>query len=80
MKQPIKPHQTQNIYLNKEQRLQGKVDWIVKDLKAWDVMCEWWASLEFGVISEQNRLNRQSKPSVHHYGVDGHIRKTQRQV
>jgi hypothetical protein len=26
MKQPIKPHQAQNIYLAKEQQLQGKVD------------------------------------------------------
>jgi hypothetical protein len=57
MKQPIKPHQAQNINLTKEQQLQGKVDWIVKDLDAWDVMCEWWTSTEFRAISEQNWLN-----------------------
>jgi hypothetical protein len=36
MKQSIKPHQTQDIYLIKEQHLQGKVAWLVKDLEAWD--------------------------------------------
>jgi hypothetical protein len=76
VKQPIKSHQTQDIYLTKEQHLQGKVAWLVKDLKAWDAMCEWWSSLEFRAISEQNSLNRQSKKSLHHYGVNGHVRKT----
>jgi hypothetical protein len=51
-----------------------------KDLKAWDTICEWWSSPEFIAISEQNWLNRQSKKSVHHYRVDGHICKTQRRV
>jgi hypothetical protein len=59
-----------DIYLTKEQQLQGKVAWLFKDPNAWDAMCEWWTSLELRAISEQNRLNRQSKPSVHHYGVD----------
>jgi hypothetical protein len=76
MKQPIMPHQTQDIYLTKKQHLQGKVAWLVKDPEAWDAMCEWWSSPVFKVISEQNRLNRQSKKFVHHYGVDGHVRKT----
>jgi hypothetical protein len=66
-----------DIYLTKEQQLQGKVDWLVKDPKAWDAMCKWWMSAEFKAISE---YNRQSKPSVHHYGMDSHIRKTQRLV
>jgi hypothetical protein len=57
MKQSIKAHQAQNIYLTKEQQLQGKVDWIVKDPKAWDTMCEWWTFTEFRAISEQNQLN-----------------------
>jgi hypothetical protein len=73
LKQLIKPHQAHDIYLTKEQQLQGKVNWLVKDPEAWDAMCEWWTSAEFRVISE---WNRQSKPSVYHYGEDGHIRKT----
>jgi hypothetical protein len=80
MKQPIKPNQMQNIYLTKEQHLQGKVAWLVKDPEAWGTMCEWWSSPEFKAISEQNRLNQQRKPSVHHYEVVGHVRKTQRWV
>jgi hypothetical protein len=53
LKQPIKPSQTHNIYLTKEQQLQRKVDWLVKDLEAWDAMCEWWMSAEFRALSEQ---------------------------
>jgi hypothetical protein len=67
MKQAIKPHQAQNIYVIKEQQLQGKVDWIVKDLEAWDTMCEWWLSMEFRAILEQNQLNQCYKLLVHHY-------------
>jgi hypothetical protein len=77
MKQSIKPNQMQHIYLTKEQHLQGKIAWLVKDLETWDTMCEWWSSPEFKAISEQNR---QRKPLVHHYGVDVHARKTQRRV
>jgi hypothetical protein len=40
MKQLIKPHQMQDIYLTKEQHRQGKVASLVKDPKAWDMMCE----------------------------------------
>jgi hypothetical protein len=53
LKQPIKPSQTHNIYLTNEQQLQRKVDWLVKDLEAWDAMCEWWTSAEFRALSEQ---------------------------
>jgi hypothetical protein len=80
LKQPIKPHQAHDIYLTKEQQLQGKVDWLVKDPEAWNAMCELLTSEEFKAISIRNRQNRQSKPSMHHYAVDGHDRKTQRQV
>jgi hypothetical protein len=38
VKQLIKPHQTQEIYLTKEQHLQEKVAWLVKDPEAWDAM------------------------------------------
>jgi hypothetical protein len=55
LKQPIKPHQAHNIYLTKEQQLQGKVDWLVKDSEAWDMMCQWWTSVEFRAISELNQ-------------------------
>jgi hypothetical protein len=47
-----------DIYLTKEQQLQGKVEWLVKDPKAWDVMCKWRTSEEFKVISVQNQQNR----------------------
>jgi hypothetical protein len=70
----------QHTYLIKEQHLQGKVAWLVKDLEAWDAMCEWWSSPEFKAISEQNWLNQQRKSLVHHYEADGHVRKTQRWV
>jgi hypothetical protein len=80
LKQLIKPHQAHDIYLTKEQQLQGMIAWLVEDPEAWDAMCEWWTSPEFRAILEQNWLNRQSKPSVHHYRVDDHVRKTQRRV
>jgi hypothetical protein len=54
----------------------GWVDWLVKDQEAWDWLCDYWASDEFRVVLEQNRMNRQSKPLVHHYSTDGHVRKT----
>jgi hypothetical protein len=40
LKQLIKPNQVNDIYLTKEWQLQGKVDWLIKDPKAWDAMCE----------------------------------------
>jgi hypothetical protein len=54
LKQPIKPNQVHDIYQTKEQQLQGKVDWLVKDPEAWDTMYEWWTSMEFKAISERN--------------------------
>jgi hypothetical protein len=36
--QPIKPNEVHDIYLTKEQQLQGKVDWLIKDLEAWNAM------------------------------------------
>jgi hypothetical protein len=55
LKQSIKPNQAHDIYLTKEQQLQGKVDWVVKDSEAWDMMCEWWTFTEFRAILERNR-------------------------
>jgi hypothetical protein len=52
IKQLIKPHQMQDIYLTKEQHLQGKVAWLIKDPEAWVAMCEWWSFPEFRAISE----------------------------
>jgi hypothetical protein len=46
-----------DIYLTKEQHLQEKVDWLIKDLEACDMICEWWASAEFNAISEWNWQN-----------------------
>jgi hypothetical protein len=50
------------------------------DPKAWDWLCGYCASDKFKVVSEQNRDNWQSEPSVHHYGADGHVYKTQMMV
>jgi hypothetical protein len=43
-----------DIYLTNEQQLQGKVDWLVKDSEARDVMCKWWMFEEFKAISVRN--------------------------
>jgi hypothetical protein len=43
-------------------------------------MYEWWVSAEFRALLEWNRHNRRSKASMHHYGVDNHVCKTQRLV
>jgi hypothetical protein len=72
----MKPTQAHKIYLTKEQHLQGDVDWLVKDPEAWDWLCSLWASDQFRAMLEQNRHNQMSKESVHHYDVDGHVRKT----
>jgi hypothetical protein len=58
----------------------GGVDWLVKDLEAWDWLYDYWASDEFRAVLERHRENQQSKPSVHRYGADGHVCKTQRMV
>ncbi len=53
---------------------------MVKDQEAWDWLRGYWPSDEFRAVSEQNLLNQQSKPLVHHYSVNGHVCKTQRMV
>jgi hypothetical protein len=53
----MKLTQIHGIYLTKEQHLQGGVDWLVKDLEAWDWLCDYWASNEFRAMSEQNWVN-----------------------
>jgi hypothetical protein len=74
----VKPTLAHGINLTMEHHFHGPVDWLVKDPEAWDWLCEWWASTESRAILQQNRQNRLSKVSVHHYGADGHVRKTQR--
>jgi hypothetical protein len=54
LKQEKKPIQVHEIYLTKEQHLQGNVDWLVKDLKGWDWLCNYWASDQFRAVPEQN--------------------------
>jgi hypothetical protein len=49
--------QVHEIYLTKEQHLQGDVDWLVKDLEAWDSLYGYWVFDEFRVASEQNQEN-----------------------
>jgi hypothetical protein len=67
-------------YLTKDQHLQGMVDWLVKDPEAWDWLCDWCVSDQCRAMSEQNRQNWLSKESVHHYGANRHVYKTQRMV
>jgi diadenosine tetraphosphatase ApaH/serine/threonine PP2A family protein phosphatase len=69
-----------DFHLTKKQYLLGKVDWLVKDVETWDSLCEWWASLEFKARADKARANQMSKPLVHHYGADGHVRKVQRTI
>jgi hypothetical protein len=53
--QPMKARQAKalNLYLQKEEYVQGTVDWLVKDAEAWDSLCEHWASLVFVAKSER---------------------------
>jgi hypothetical protein len=78
--QVLKPIQVHGIYLTKEQHLQGDVDWLVKDLEAWDWLCGYWASDQFRAMSERKQQNQMSKESVHHYRADRHVCKMQRMV
>jgi hypothetical protein len=82
LKQPMNSRQAKasNLYLKKDEYLQGDVDWLIKDVKAWDFLCEYWASPAFVAKSERARPNWLNKRSVHHYGAYGHIRKVQRTV
>jgi hypothetical protein len=54
LKQEMKPTQVHGIYLTKEQHLQAHVDWLVKDLEAWDWLCGYWASDQFRAVLEWN--------------------------
>jgi hypothetical protein len=82
LKQPMNTKQAKalNLYLQKEEYVQGTVDWLVKDMEAWDSLCEHWVSPAFVAKSERAQQNRLSKRSVHHYGADGHVQKVQRMV
>jgi hypothetical protein len=42
LKQPMNARQVKalNLYLQKEEYIQGTVDWLVKDAEAWDSLCE----------------------------------------
>jgi hypothetical protein len=73
LKQPIKPHQAHNIYLTKEQQLQEKVDWLVKDSKACDTMCEWWTFDEFKVIFVQMLQKKNTRVKPHYLDVWLHV-------
>jgi hypothetical protein len=80
LKQDMDTKATQGLHLTKEQYLQGKVDWLVKDPVAFNMMCRWWVSLEFWAISDRNRENRRRKQGLHRYIADGYVRKTQRMI
>jgi hypothetical protein len=73
LKQRMKPTQVKQIYLTKDQHISGTIDWLVKNPEDWDWLCGWWVSDQFRVVSERNRL---SKESVHHYSMDEHVCKT----
>jgi hypothetical protein len=44
-----------NLYLHKDEYLQGDVDWMIKDAEAWDSLCEYWASPTFVAKSKRAR-------------------------
>jgi hypothetical protein len=64
----------------KEYIEQSEVDWLTAHPEAWVKLCEYWASDEYKVILDRNRLNRKSKPGLHRFGADGFIGKSQRMV
>jgi hypothetical protein len=55
LKQPMNSRQAKasNMYLQKDEYLQGNIDWLIKDAEAWDSLCEYWASLAFIAKSER---------------------------
>jgi hypothetical protein len=57
LKQPLNTRQVKplNLYLQKEEYVQGTVDWLVKDMEAWDFLCEHWASPAFVAKFERAR-------------------------
>jgi hypothetical protein len=52
LRQAMNTKIAKDFHLMKEQYLLGKVDWLVKDVEAWDSLCEWWASPEFRAKSD----------------------------
>jgi hypothetical protein len=82
LKQPMNARQEKalNLYLQKEEYVQGTVDWLVKDVEAWDSLYEHWTSPVFIAKSKRARQNWLSKQSMHHYGADGHVQKVQKMV
>jgi hypothetical protein len=46
-----------NLYLQKEEYVQGTIDWLVKDAEDWDSLCKHWASPAFVAKSERARQN-----------------------
>jgi hypothetical protein len=57
LKQPMNSRQVKasNLYLKKDEYLQGDVDWLIKDAEACDSLCEYWASPKFVAKSERAR-------------------------
>jgi hypothetical protein len=53
LKQGMDTKAAQGLQLTKEEYLQGKVDWLVKDPAAIAWMCGWWVSLVFRAISNR---------------------------
>jgi hypothetical protein len=49
LKQPMNSTQVKasNLYLQKDEYLQGDDDWLIKGAEAWDSLCEYWASPAF---------------------------------
>jgi hypothetical protein len=57
LKQPMNTRQVKslNLYLQKEEYIQGTVDWLVKDAEAWDSLCEHLVSPMFVAKFERAR-------------------------
>jgi hypothetical protein len=57
LKQPMNATQMKalNLYLQKEEYVQGTVDWLVKDVEAWGSLCEHWVSPTFVAKFERAR-------------------------
>jgi hypothetical protein len=80
LKHPMNTNIVRDFHLTKEQYLLGEIDWLVKDVEAWDSLCEWWASPDFRARSDRARANQMSKQVVHHYDTYVHVRKVHRIV
>jgi hypothetical protein len=55
LKQPMNSRQVKasNLHLQKDEYLQGDVDWLIKDAEAWDSLCEYCASPAFVAKSKR---------------------------